>query len=135
MVGDRVAEQENHKRQDVVSRRQVLRMGGAALAVGPAAALAACASGNQGAAPTQSQQPVTLRFIPAGFHADLDQLVVDQFHVENPRITVSFEPQTGNYVDKVTALQAGNDLPDVIYVADAHVKPFAANKIAADMEK
>src|SRR5690349_14922164 len=84
-----------------VSRREMLRTG----AVGAAGALlAACASGGQGSAPAQSAQPVTLRFIPAGFHSDLDQIVVDQFHTENPRITISFEPQTGNYVDKVTAL-------------------------------
>jgi multiple sugar transport system substrate-binding protein len=125
---------QRHQRS-VVSRRHLLRTSAAGLAAGPAAVLAACASGNQGAAPAASQQPVTLRFIPAGFHADLDQVVVDQFHAENPRITISFEPQSGNYVDKVTAMQAGGDLPDVIYVADAHVKPFAANKIAADMDK
>jgi multiple sugar transport system substrate-binding protein len=119
----------------VVSRRVLLGTGGAVLAAGPATLLAACAAGGQGEAPAASQQPVTLRFIPAGFHADLDQIVVDQYHAENPRITISFEPQTGTYVDKITALQAAGDLPDVIYIADNHVKPFAANKIAADMEK
>ncbi|MBI3973237.1 MAG: extracellular solute-binding protein [Chloroflexi bacterium] len=114
------------------TRRNVLAVGS-----GTAALLAACgiAPAAQDSAPSASQQPVTLRFVPAGWHADLDQVVVDQFHAENPRITVSFEPQSGNYVDKITAMQAGGDLPDVIYVADAHVKPCAANKIAADMEK
>lgn len=123
-----------HREHGSVSRRRFLRAGGAALAVGPAA-LVSCAPGSQEGAPSASPQPVTLRFVPAGFHADLDQLVVDQFHAENPRIAVSFEPIPAAYVDKITALQAGNDLPDVIYIADAHVKPFAANKIAADMEK
>ena len=99
------------------------------------AALAACAPGAQESAPATSKQPVSLRFVPAGFHADLDQIVVDQYHAENPHVTINFEPIPTAYVDKITALQAGGDLPDVIYVADAHVKPFAANKIAADMEK
>jgi multiple sugar transport system substrate-binding protein len=121
--------------QHAVSRRRFTQGSGAVLAAGPAAILAACAPGSQGEAPAASQQPVTLRFVPAGFHADLDKIVVDRFQAENPRITVSFEPIATGYVDKVTAMQAGNDLPDVIYVADAHVKPFAANKIAADMEK
>jgi multiple sugar transport system substrate-binding protein len=133
MVSDRVGAQGNHEERSVVSRRWLLRAGGAALAAGPAAALAACAAGNQGQAPTAAQQPVTLRFVPAGFHADLDQIVVDQYHAENPHVTIQFEPIPTAYVDKITALQAGGDLPDVIYVADAHVKPFAANKIAADM--
>jgi len=118
-----------------ISRRRFMQRGGATLAVGPAAALAACVSGSPEGAPAASQQPVTLRFVPAGFHADLDQIVVDQYHAENPRVTISFEPIPTTYVDKITAMQAGDNLPDVIYVADAHVKPFAANKIAADMEK
>jgi multiple sugar transport system substrate-binding protein len=107
---------------------------GAGLALGPLAALAGCATGaTQPAA--SSTQPVTLRFVPAGFHTDLDQVVVDQYHAENPHVTISFEPIANPYVDKITAMQAGDNLPDVIYVADAHVKPFAANKIAANMEK
>ena len=61
--------------------------------------------GEQPAAP--SDRPVTLRFVPAGFHADLDQIVVDQYHAENPNVTVSFEPIPTAYVDKITALQAG----------------------------
>src|SRR5436309_1534227 len=101
MVSHRVGAQRSYEGR-LVSRRRLLRLGGAALAAGPAAALVACAAGNQGGTPVESQQPVTLRFIPAGFHADLDQIVVDRFHAENPRITISFEPQTGNYVDKVT---------------------------------
>ena len=115
-----------------VSRRRFVRQVGALAGAG---VLAACAPGAQQSAPTTSKQPVTLRYVPAGWHADLDQLVVDQYHAENPHVTISFEPVTGVYVDKIQALQAGGDLPDVIYVADAHVKPFAANKIAADMEK
>jgi multiple sugar transport system substrate-binding protein len=115
-----------------VSRRRLVRQSGAVLAAG---ALAACVPGAQESAPVDSKQPVTLRFVPAGFHADLDQIVVDQYHAENPHVTINFEPIPTTYVDKITALQAGGDLPDVIYVADAHVKPFAANKIAADMEK
>ena len=118
-----------------VARRGLLRAGRAAMVIGPAAALMACVPGRQESTPATSQQPVTLRFVPAGFHADLDQIVVDQYHAENPPITISFEPIPSAYVDKITALQAGGSLPDVIYVADAHVKPFAANKIAADMEK
>jgi multiple sugar transport system substrate-binding protein len=101
----------------------------------PAAAVMACVPGRQEATPAASQKPITLRFVPAGFHADLDQLVVDQYHAENPHVTISFEPIATAYVDKITSLQTGGDMPDVIYVADAHVKPFAANKIAADMEK
>jgi multiple sugar transport system substrate-binding protein len=112
-----------------------MQRGGVALAAVPTAALAACVTGGQEGAPAASQQPVTLRFVPAGFHADLDQIIVDQYHAENPRVTISFEPIPNPYVDKITAMQAGDNLPDVIYVADAHVKPFAANKIAADMEK
>jgi multiple sugar transport system substrate-binding protein len=119
----------------LISRRRFLHASGVALGVGPTAALAACVPGSQEGASSPSQQPVTLRFVPAGFHADLDQIIVDQYHAENPRITISFEPIPTTYVDKITALQAGGNLPDVIYVADAHVKPFAANKIAADMEK
>src|SRR5687768_2922106 len=115
-----------------VSRRRFVRESSVLLSAG---ALAACAPGGQEGAPAASKQPVTLRFVPAGFHADLDQIVVDQYHVENPHVTISFEAIPTTYVDKITALQAGGDLPDVIYVADAHVKPFAANKIAADMEK
>jgi ABC-type glycerol-3-phosphate transport system substrate-binding protein len=118
------------------SRRAVMRAGAVGLAAAPATALAVagCApGGEQTAAP--ADKPVTLRFVPAGFHADLDQIVVDQYHAENPNVTISFEPIPTAYVDKITALQAGDNLPDVIYVADAHVKPFAANKIAADMEK
>ena len=119
-------------RPGALSRRRLLLAGAWA---GSAAALAACTPGEQGGASAPSQQPVTLRFVPAGFHADLDQIVVDQYHAENPRVTINFEPIPTAYVDKITALQAGDNLPDVIYVADAHVKPFAANKIAADMEK
>jgi multiple sugar transport system substrate-binding protein len=112
------------------SRRTVL-LGGA----GAAALLAACAPGGQTPAPATSQQPVTLRFIPAGFHQDQDQQVVDQFHAENPNITISFEPQSGNYNDKITAMLTAGDLPDVIYTSDNRVKPFAANKVSADMDK
>ncbi len=133
MVSDHVKAQRSFGNEVALSRRRLLRAGVAALAAGPAAALAACASGNQAALPAESKQPVTLRFVPAGFHADLDQVVVDQYHAENPNVTIQFEPIPTAYVDKITALQAGGDLPDVIYVADAHVKPFAANKIAADM--
>ena len=118
------------------SRRAVMRAGAVGTAAASAAALAfaGCApGGEQSAAP--SEKAVTLRFVPAGFHADLDQIVVDQYHAENPHVTISFEPIPTTYVDKITAMQAGDNLPDVIYVADAHVKPFAANKIAADMEK
>lgn len=129
------AEGPGRGRPGAVSRRPLLQTGGIALVIGPAGALAACATGGPQGAPAASQQPVTLRFVPAGFHADLDQIVVDQYHAENPRVTISFEPIPTTYVDKITALQAGDNLPDVIYVADAHVKPFAANKIAADMEK
>jgi multiple sugar transport system substrate-binding protein len=143
MVGDRVAASGDARGRSVVSlssgspvtRRRLIRAGGAGLTAGAAVTLAACSAGGQAEAPAASQQPVTLRFVPAGFHADLDQIVVDQYHAENPHITVSFEPVTTAYVDKITAMQAGGDMPDVIYVADAHVKPFAANKIAADMEK
>ncbi len=117
------------------TRRRAAQIAAAGLGVGPLAALASCTSGGQDGTPATSKQPVTLRFVPAGFHADLDQIVVDQFHAENPHVTISFEPIATTYVDKITAMQAGGDLPDVIYVADAHVKPFAANKIAADMEK
>ena len=118
-----------------VSRRGMLGLGATALAAGPMGALIGCAAGGGGQAPSASQQPVSLRFVPAGFHADLDQIVVDQYKAENPHVSINFEPIPTAYVDKITALQAAGDLPDVIYVADAHVKPFAANKIAADMEK
>src|ERR671932_467884 len=110
MAGDRST------RISAVTRRGWLRSG--ALAAGGGAS-----AGSKGSsAPADSKKPITLRFIPAGFHADLDQLVVDQYHAENPHITISFEPQTGNYVDKITALQAGGDLQDVISVAAAQVK-------------
>lgn len=118
-----------------ITRRRVLGVSAGAAVAGPVAALAGCASGDGGQAPAASQKPVSLRFVPAGFHADLDQIVVDQYKAEHPHVSINFEPIPTGYVDKITALQAGNDLPDVIYVADAHVKPFAANKIAADMEK
>src|SRR5919106_5541283 len=119
------------RKRRAMSRRALLGAGGS----GAAALLAACAPGAQESGPVSSKQPVTLRFVPAGFHADLDQIVVDQYAKENPHVTINFEPIPTEYVNKITALQAGGDLPDVIYVADAHVKPFAANKIAADMEK
>ena len=99
-------------------------------------AMTGCWGGLEGSgSPTVSKEPVTLRFVPAGFHADLDQVVVDQYQQENPLVKIAFEPIPTAYVDKITAMQTGGTLPDVIYVADAHVKPFAANKIAADMEK
>src|SRR5688572_16665136 len=74
-----------------ISRRRLFRTAGAA-GLAPTAALAACVPGTQESAPTQSRQPVTLRFVPAGFHADLDQIVVDQYHAENPHVTINFEP-------------------------------------------
>lgn len=99
-------------------------------------AMTGCWGGLEGSgSPAVSKEPVTLRFVPAGFHADLDQVVVDQYQQENPLVKIAFEPIPTAYVDKITAMQTGGTLPDVIYVADAHVKPFAANKIAADMEK
>jgi multiple sugar transport system substrate-binding protein len=113
-----------------MSRRWLLGAGAAA-----PVALSGCTLGGPQGAPAASKKPVTLRFVPAGFHADLDQIVVDQYRTANPHVTIAFEPIPTAYVDKITSLQAGGDLPDVIYVADAHVKPFAANKIAADMEK
>lgn len=113
------------------TRRSVM-----AIAGGSGAWLAACGLGGASdSAPAASNVPVNLRFVPAGFHADLDQIVVDKYQEENKNVKIAFEPIPTAYVDKITAMQAGNDLPDVIYVADAHVKPFAANKIAADMEK
>ena len=117
--------------------RQPRRTRRAQLALGSslAAALASCAPGKQEAAPASEQQPVTLRFIPAGFHVDEDRLVVERFQADNPKITVSFEPVTGVYNDKIYAMHAANDLPDVIYTADNRVKPFAAQKISADMDK
>lgn len=119
----------------IISRRQQLRLAAGLLAGAPAVLLAACTSSASQGAPAESQAPITLRFIPAGFHQDQDQQVVDQFHAEHPNITISFEPQSGNYNDKITAMQAANDLPDVIYTSDNRVKPFAANKVSADMEK
>lgn len=97
--------------------------------------LAACGFGDGGESPAPAKGPISLRFVPAGFHADLDQIVVDQYAKENPGVKIEFEPIPTTYVDKITAMQTGGTLPDVIYVADAHVKPFAANKIAADMDK
>ena len=113
------------------SRRAVI---GAFVAGGPLAALTAC-GGGQDAGPAPSKQPVSLRFIPAGFHVDEDKMVIDQYQAENPNVTVSFEPFSGNYNDKVTAQQAANDLPDVIYTSDSRVKPFATNKVSVDMDK
>ncbi|HEV2123385.1 MAG TPA: sugar ABC transporter substrate-binding protein [Chloroflexota bacterium] len=107
----------------------------AALAVGPVAALTSCAPDSEEAAPAKTQQPVTLRFVPAGWHLEEDKQVVDSFKAENPRVTVEVEPVTGNYNDKITSMLTGGDLPDVIYTSDSRVKPFAAQKVAADMDK
>ena len=119
-------------REGRATRRWVLRTATTGMAAG---LLAACAPGGSGESPAKTQQPVSMRFIPAAFHVEEDRAVINQYMAENPNVTVSFEPYSGNYNDKVTAMQAGSDLPDVIYTSDSRVKPFAANKVSADMDK
>ncbi|HEX2037522.1 MAG TPA: sugar ABC transporter substrate-binding protein [Chloroflexota bacterium] len=124
----------------VTVRRRLLR-GAAALlgagATGGALLQAGCTPGGGATAGTATKQagPVTLRFVPANWHLEEDKQVISQFQAENPRIKVEIEPLTGNYMEKVTALQAANSLPDNLYTADVYVKPTAVNKVATDLEK
>ena len=110
----------------------------AALGVGPLGAIVACGGEAGGGAPLKIDQPVTLRYIvPAGLKAEQDTEVFKQYQAENPKITVGIEliPAGVNQTDKVFALAAGNDLPDVVALSDARVKPYALQGVAADMDK
>jgi multiple sugar transport system substrate-binding protein len=112
-----------------ISRRRCLQAAGWS---GLTAALAACGGAGGGAAPAQA--PVSLQFVPISSQVDNHKTILEQFMAANPRIKVELAPVTGVYVDKITALQAADALPDTIYLADVHVKSFAYNKIAANME-
>ena len=115
---------------------------GASLGSSPLAMLAGCAgSGGGGAGPdavAKLSQPVTLRYlVPAGTKAEQDITVYKQYQAENPKITVAVEqiPSTINQTDRMFALAAGNDLPDVLALSDARVKPYALQGVAADLDK
>ena len=114
------------------------RLTTAALGSGPIAAIVACGGADSGGAPLKVDQPVTLRYlVPAGLKAEQDVEVYKQYQAENPKITVGIEliPAGVNQTDKVFALAAGNDLPDVVAISDARVKPYALQGVAADMDK
>lgn len=119
------------------SRRGMLAAG-AAFAAGPLAALAGCAPGSSGSPAAKLDQPVTLQYlVPAGTKAEQDAAVFKQFQAENPKITVNVEliPSGTNQTDKVFALASANELPDLVAISDARVKPYALQGVAADMDK
>jgi multiple sugar transport system substrate-binding protein len=121
------------------SRRTTLAAG-AALSAGPLAALVGCGStgGGDSAPPAKTEEPVTLRYlVPAGTKADQDMVLYKQYQAENPKVTVNVEliPSNINQTDKMFALAAGNDLPDVLALSDARVKPYALQNVAQDMDK
>lgn len=98
------------------TRRNCLRLGGAAPLAG---ILAAC--GAEAQKPAASTEPVKLLMvnygaIPQGWN-DLGQA----FTRENPRITVEFSPTEagswGGYFEKVAVMAAGGAAPDVARVA------------------
>ncbi|HXI18973.1 MAG TPA: extracellular solute-binding protein [Chloroflexota bacterium] len=122
--------------------RRAMMAAGASLGSSPLAMLAGCAgSGGGGAGPdavAKLGQPVTLRYlVPAGTKAEQDITVYKQYQAENPKITVTVEqiPSTINQTDRMFALAAGNDLPDVLALSDARVKPYALQGVAADLDK
>jgi multiple sugar transport system substrate-binding protein len=102
------------------TRRGALSRLGAALAAGPAGALAAC-SGRRAQGPgvspgTSTQTPVTLRYTTDKGRMDAGvKDVVEAFNARGGPIRVEPELVTGSLVDKVLTLAAGGDAPDTTH--------------------
>jgi multiple sugar transport system substrate-binding protein len=139
------------------TRRQLLQVGGGAVATTAVASILAACGGNAPAsltaapaaptattviaaavAPGQSTGPVNLTvaagWTTTGWKAVWD-LLLKGYQDKFPNITVALDQSsaTGQYDQKLLAEIAAGTLPDVVYTSDNYVAPFKQNKITQDM--
>jgi len=60
-------------------------------------------------------------------------LMIKQFNVLHPDVTVNVEPISGDLATVLAAEAAAKNLPDVVFLADLFVVPFAKGGIVQDM--
>jgi multiple sugar transport system substrate-binding protein len=98
-----------------LSRRNVLRLGGLAVAGAAAPALAGCAGGDGGGG---SDGGVDMQFMYWGssFEQKAINAMLDQFEARNKGVTVRPVYTPNEYDTKVNTLVAGNRTPDVAYM-------------------
>ncbi len=83
-----------------------------------------------------SNEQVELTFTTWGGdqHIEMYENLLEEFHEENPTITVSVESiPHADYQQKLSVLAAGNELPDVGWVAERMVPQFVNNNILTDI--
>jgi multiple sugar transport system substrate-binding protein len=118
--------------RSALSRRQFLRMAGAAVA--GTAGLGACAQLRTQSAPT-GQTPVQLVYQDwrTDWFPPMAQQMLEQFHSAHPDIRVFFVPDPENFEEKMLAdFQAGT-APDVFQGCCAHFPSWAQKGYALDL--
>src|SRR5262249_27184737 len=81
-------------------------------------------------------QEKTMRFgtLTGAFIDDVKDLLIQNFNKIHPDVKVSLEPIVGDTAQTLAAQAAAKNLPDVVFLADLYVVPFAKGGIVIDME-
>src|SRR5258706_9146969 len=84
----------------------------------------------------KGQDQKTLRFgtLTGAFIDDVNDLLIQNFNKLHPDIKVNLEPIVGDTAQTLAAQAAAKNLPDVVFLADLYVVPFAKGGIVVDME-
>src|SRR5712692_9637174 len=85
--------------------------------------------------PAQAQQK-SIRFgtLTGAFIDSVNDLLVKNFNKLHPDVQVNVEPIVGDTAQVLASQAAAKNLPDVVFLADLYVVPFAKGGIVVDME-
>jgi multiple sugar transport system substrate-binding protein len=81
-------------------------------------------------------QEKSIRFgtLTGAFIDDVNDLLIQNFNKLHPDVKVNLEPIVGDTAQTLAAQAAAKNLPDVVFLADLYVVPFAKGGIVVDME-
>jgi len=120
-----------------MDRRGVLRLlGGGALAVPVAAALAACGDDKGNSPTTTSTEPVELSFFWWGgdARAKLTDDALALYTKKHPNVTFKKTWQANQgYFDKLATLVAGGNAPDIFQIDDNYLAEYAGRNATLDL--
>jgi len=83
----------------------------------------------------QEQKSIRFGTLTGAFIDAVNDLLVENFNKLHPDVKVNVEPIPGDKLETTLAAQAAaKNLPDVVFLADLYVVPFAKGGIVLDME-